>query len=681
MADTTDQYILDITANNMDAVNKIKEVAKETGALEAKSKTATKTLTQVWIAAAAGLAVYIKATSNALKEYLAAEKAETSLTAALKTRGIATKENIASMGKLAKEMERLTGMEDDSVKGLIAYGLNLGISSDRMDEAVKSAIGLSKSLNIDVNQAMKLVSGAMDGNVDGLARLIPGMRDAKTEGEKLAYVNEAIASGWTKATDEMRTTEGALLKMKNDFGNLKEAIGNLIAKAITPVIKAISYMLEGFLSFPDAAQKTIIAIGLIVTGIMSIVTAVKLARSAMLLLNVNPFVLAFSAVGLAIVGVAAAMRKLQDATLDVDTALKNAVSDLDVVNKQKAALEQLKSDLEAVKKQYKDASEEVRKAALAPGGDLRRAEELVAMAEKNLKAAQDRYKTEREIYELALKRKNAEITPTLGLGQGTGSGGTGSGVTEASPDVLAAQSAALRKAKIERDFYAEVGNIKALAAAEEALRLEQELWHYADIETRKGKLTQEEIQTRIDLLRKAGLQEVKIAETTAIDKLALAQTAAGGVSSILGQMATAYEGNSKKEFKVQKAASAGQASIATVEAAVQAYKSMSGIPVVGPVLGGIAAAAATTFGMLNVNKILSAEWGRATRPSSPSTASISASSTTPEAPIPKTLVRTGQTGAPIIEINAKVVDDMALKEFSKDIYRVMEGWQARGEAY
>jgi hypothetical protein len=50
--------------------------------------------------------------------------------------------------------------------------------------------------------------------------------------------------------------------------------------------------------------------------------------------------------------------------------------------------------------------------------------------------------------------------------------------------------------------------------------------------------------------------------------------------------------------------------------------------------------------------------------------------------MPTTILRTGREGAgPVIEINAKVVDEMALKEFSKDIYRAMAGWQDRGEVF
>ena len=77
----------------------------------------------------------------------------------------------------------------------------------------------------------------------------------------------------------------------------------------------------------------------------------------------------------------------------------------------------------------------------------------------------------------------------------------------------------------------------------------------------------------------------------------------------IGDLALAFNSKSKegqkKAFNVKKGADIASATIDTYKAAQSAYASMSGIPVVGPALGGVAAAIAVATGLLNVKKIAS----------------------------------------------------------------------------
>jgi hypothetical protein len=92
--------------------------------------------------------------------------------------------------------------------------------------------------------------------------------------------------------------------------------------------------------------------------------------------------------------------------------------------------------------------------------------------------------------------------------------------------------------------------------------------------------------------------QVKWAEMTANEKMNLAAETAGNLSKALGE-----------ETAAGKAAAIVQATIDTYKGATAAYSSMAGIPVVGPVLGGIAAAAAVASGIANVKAITSAGGG------------------------------------------------------------------------
>ena len=80
----------------------------------------------------------------------------------------------------------------------------------------------------------------------------------------------------------------------------------------------------------------------------------------------------------------------------------------------------------------------------------------------------------------------------------------------------------------------------------------------------------------------------------------------------IASLADLFAGKSKKSqeraFKVQKAVSIANATIDTYKAATSAYASLSGITLIGPVLGAVAAAAAVAAGLANIKKIASTKF-------------------------------------------------------------------------
>ena len=86
------------------------------------------------------------------------------------------------------------------------------------------------------------------------------------------------------------------------------------------------------------------------------------------------------------------------------------------------------------------------------------------------------------------------------------------------------------------------------------------------------------------------------------DGLNAASTALGNLSSLMSS-------ENKKQFEIGKAAAKGQAVIDTIASAQAAYKSLAGIPIVGPGLGVAAAAAATVAGLARISAINSTSFG------------------------------------------------------------------------
>ena len=99
--------------------------------------------------------------------------------------------------------------------------------------------------------------------------------------------------------------------------------------------------------------------------------------------------------------------------------------------------------------------------------------------------------------------------------------------------------------------------------------------------------------------------EIKKQHEDAMQQLEMArwQAALSGVSDILGDMASVVDDGSKEGKEKAKKLAVTQGTINAISAAIGAYASASSIPVVGWVMGPIAAAAALAAGMANVNKI------------------------------------------------------------------------------
>lgn len=112
---------------------------------------------------------------------------------------------------------------------------------------------------------------------------------------------------------------------------------------------------------------------------------------------------------------------------------------------------------------------------------------------------------------------------------------------------------------------------------------------------------------RIAAIRQAQNDEFNIAKagadaTIAFDEQTYAQrvqTANKGLSALAGLQ----QSSNRTAFEIGKAAAIAQAAIAIPITAIEAYKSLAGIPLVGPALGAAAAAAAIITGTQRLNQI------------------------------------------------------------------------------
>lgn len=157
-------------------------------------------------------------------------------------------------------------------------------------------------------------------------------------------------------------------------------------------------------------------------------------------------------------------------------------------------------------------------------------------------------------------------------------------VTGFESEQLTNRNSLLREqAEFKQDLLdAELDRIKAIEEAEEAARKKQK--EAEEAAAKEAIELQRQKQEAITSIARDGLNAaVSISDALAANQLISA----------------------KRAFQVQKAVSIAQTAIDTAQSAQSSYKAMSGIPIVGPVLGGIAAAAAVAMGVAQIATIAS----------------------------------------------------------------------------
>ena len=189
------------------------------------------------------------------------------------------------------------------------------------------------------------------------------------------------------------------------------------------------------------------------------------------------------------------------------------------------------------------------------------------------------------------------------------------------------QEAADLKAIQDENFLMEIEDLKERALAK------LEIEHEAALKSVENHANFAEMKEAIDQkytnAKKAlDTEAVKFSEMSSKEQLGIASNALGSMATIMG-----------KESKAGKAAAIGQATIQTYLSAQKAFTSLAGIPVVGPVLGGIAAAGAVVSGFKNIQAIKSGGGGGAPPPATPSASSGAAS---PEAIAPAQEMMSGK---------------------------------------
>ena len=160
----------------------------------------------------------------------------------------------------------------------------------------------------------------------------------------------------------------------------------------------------------------------------------------------------------------------------------------------------------------------------------------------------------------------------------------------------------IAEAKALSDLKNQIRDSEAVTEDERrALEIQKTIEHYDNLialATEQGLATEALEQAKVNALNKFNQanskNEINWEKLTQSEKTRVVSQGLNNLTSILGE-----------ESAAGKAAAIANATISTYQSATDSYKSLSGIPIIGPALGFAAASAAIVGGITNVKKIVS----------------------------------------------------------------------------
>ncbi len=189
----------------------------------------------------AGAYIGVRGLTGAIGSFVAAaakqEEAEIALHAAVGA-------NIAQFKSYASEMQKRTRYGDEAILAEMAYGANLGVTTDRLQEATTAAVGLAAKYRIDLRSAMMLVGRASQGQTQMLTRYGIILDETLSDQGKFDELLRIGADSFGLAEEAAKSLAGKSEQLKNRWGDLKEQLGKPIAEAAIGSLEKLVVTLE-----------------------------------------------------------------------------------------------------------------------------------------------------------------------------------------------------------------------------------------------------------------------------------------------------------------------------------------------------------------------------------------------------------------------------------------------------
>jgi len=163
-----------------------------------------------------------------IKNFQSQEQASKNLEDALALAGANYKKVLPEMEAFANAMQKETQYSDKDILNQMSFAIRLGVTTDRLKEVTKAAVGLSSITGRDLRISMLMLTRAANGNYIGLQRL--GFAVDKTMTKQAAYADiiRRATLGYKLSLDDIKTQQGAYTRLGNAITEVSEQLVQLV---------------------------------------------------------------------------------------------------------------------------------------------------------------------------------------------------------------------------------------------------------------------------------------------------------------------------------------------------------------------------------------------------------------------------------------------------------------------
>jgi hypothetical protein len=133
------------------------------------------------------------------------------------------------MQQVAKDIEKLTGVSDQTTLALMQQAQSMGFATGAMDDAAKAALGLAAATGKTAEQSLGDMKAALEGNFESFHGLNPQIMFMRTNQEKLAAVLAIANQGLAQQAADTTSVAGSGRRADTAMGTLMETFGAIIA--------------------------------------------------------------------------------------------------------------------------------------------------------------------------------------------------------------------------------------------------------------------------------------------------------------------------------------------------------------------------------------------------------------------------------------------------------------------
>jgi hypothetical protein len=173
--------------------------------------------------------------------------------ASLQSVGDATSAAVSGVFNFAKAIQSTTGVSDDLVKQTFITAQSFGISTEKAKELTKAAIDLASATGQDVESAVRLLGGTLDGTIGKVGNYGSEFRNLTKQqleaGAAIDLVNKKFGGS---ASKDLTTFQGSVNVLKNSWDDLLKSLGKVVTESTL-----VQDALNGIASAVDSTTEVI----------------------------------------------------------------------------------------------------------------------------------------------------------------------------------------------------------------------------------------------------------------------------------------------------------------------------------------------------------------------------------------------------------------------------------------